>query len=412
MEKISRYIIVFIAIIASTVALPKLYWLAFEKPIHAPIVMYSCIDNDFMIMKRHEKKMIREDNKGNEYTRDEYEQKLPLFYIRQLLISGTLPDSINGVEMDVHDINKARSFFRLKPKNMHTPEPGLYPLFESESGRANLEMPGDFFRITWRMEFIHAKQNKIIEEKSRMFTAVLQKRGFEFPAKIIAGIPTTRKSCDEGYLVIDNKDQLFHIKMVEARPYVKKAEVPEGMRFKHIACVDFKNKKYYSHLISEDNQIYILTQDEYELIRFPIEGYNPEKEEIKIYGDLFNYNVVLKGENYIKVIVLDDDYNKVDEYNETWTKRSERIEGKFFSYIFPAQASMYDRTSSFTDFYLERTSGYNWLFLNILLMIIHFFIIRKRGLKLGKHILDFAVVAVTGIFGFIAVNFFQNKFFD
>ncbi len=245
-----------------------------------------------------------------------------------------------------------------------------------------------------------------------MFTAVLQKRGFEFPAKIIAGIPTTRKSCDEGYLVIDNKDQLFHIKMIEAKPYVVKVEVPEKLKFKHIACVDFKNKEYYSYLISNDNKIYILTQDEYQLKSFPIDGYNPEKEELKIYSNLFNYDVILKGENYIRAIVLDDDYNKIDEYNDTWARRSERTEGKLFSYIFPAKLSMINPDNSFTNFYFERTAGFTWIYLNILLIIIHFFIIRKRGLKLGKHILDFVVVAVTGIFGFIAVNFFQNKFFD
>ena len=411
MEKISRYILVFIAIIASTVALPKLYWLTFEKRIHHPNVMYSCIDDDFMIQS-YDKKAVYKDNKGNEYTRDEYEEKLPLFYVRQLLISGIMPDTIKGVEMDMHNISRARSFFRLKPKNMRAPEPGIYPLIESESGRAKLEMPEDFFRITWRMEFVNAKQNKINEEKSRMFTAVLQKRGFEFPAKIIAGIPTTRKSCDEGYLVIDNKDQLFHIKMIEAKPYVVKVEVPEKLKFKHIACVDFKNKEYYSYLISNDNKIYILTQDEYQLKSFPIDGYNPEKEELKIYSNLFNYDVILKGENYIRAIVLDDDYNKIDEYNDTWARRSERTEGKLFSYIFPAKLSMINPDNSFTNFYFERTAGFTWIYLNILLIIIHFFIIRKRGLKLGKHILDFVVVAVTGIFGFIAVNFFQNKFFD
>ena len=411
MKKISRYILVFITILASAIALPKLYWLAFEKPIRAPFVMYSCVDHDFMI-QRSDKELMRMDNKGNQYTRDEFELKLPLFFVRQLLISGTMLDTINGIAMDVHDINKARSFFRFRSKSMIAPDPGLYPMFESESGRASLELPEDYFRINRRMEFINAKKNEVDEKKSRMFTAVLQKRGFDFPAKIIAGIPTTRKSCDEGYLVIDEKDQLFHIKMVEARPYVKKVDVPEDIKFKHIACVDFKNKKYYSYLFSTDNNIYILTQDEYELIKFPVEGFNAEKEELRIYGNLFYYTIISRGENYIKIVVLDNEHNKIDEYNETWTKRSERNEGKVFSYIFPAQINMANKHSSFINFYFERTKGYNWLFLNVLLMIVHFGIIRKGGLKLWKNLLDFAVVAVTGIFGFLAINFFQNKFFD
>lgn len=411
MKKISRYILVFIAILASAVALPQLYWLAFEKPIHAPFVMYSCIDHDFMI-QRFGQGAVRQDNRGNQYTRDEFELKLPLFYIRQLLISGTMPDTINGVAMDVHEISKARSFFRYRPNVMIAPDPGLYPLFESESGRASLEMPLDYFRIKQRMEFINAKDNQTDERKSQMFTSVLQNRGFDFPAKMIAGIPTTRKTCDEGYIVIDGKDQMFHIKMIEERPYVKAVEVPDNLKFKHIACVDFKDKKYYSYLITTNNEVYILTQDEYELIKLPVEGFNAEKEELRIYGNLFYYTIILKGENYIKVTVLDDQYNKIDEYNETWTKRSERIEGKVFSYIFPAQINMVNKESSFTNFYLEKSKGYSWLLLNMLFMIVHFGIIRRGGLKLWKNLLDFAVIAVTGIFGFLAVNFFQNKFFD
>ena len=133
---------------------------------------------------------------------------------------------------------------------------------------------------------------------------------------------------------------------------------------------------------------------------------------MRIYGNLFYYTIILKGENYIKIAVLDDEYNKIDEYNETWTKRSERIEGEVFSYIFPVQINMSSEHSSFINFYFERTKGYNWLFLNVLLMIVHFGIIWKGGLKLRKTLLDFAIVAVTGIYGFIAVNFFQNKFFD
>lgn len=411
MNKLSRYILVFIAILASAVALPELYWLAFEKPIRAPFVLYSCIDHDFMIQDFNNG-VIRMDNKGNQYTRDEFELKLPLFYIRQLLISGTMPDTINGIAMDVQTIGRARSTFRLRPKTMIAPDPGLYPMFESESGRANLEMPEDYFRIKWRMEFINAKENTVDEKKSQMFTAVLQKRGFDFPAKMIAGIPTTRKSCDEGYLVIDEKDQLFHIKMVEARPYVKKVEVPENLKFKHIECVDFKDKKYYSYLISSNNEVYILTQDEYELIKLPIEGYNAEKEELRIYGNLFYYTITSKGENYIKVTVLDNEYNKIDEYNNTWTKRSERAEGKIFSYIFPAQINMANINSSFVNFFFKKTKGYNWLILNFLLVIVQFVIVRKKGFKLQRNLIDFAVVAVTGVFGFIAVNFFQNKFFD
>ncbi len=408
MKNISRYILIIIAIISFTVALPELYWLAFEKPIRAPFVMYSCIDNDFMILDDG----VRTDNKGNIHTRDEFEQKLPLLNIRQLMISGTMPDSLKGFEMDPHEVSSHRSFYRYKPANKNAPKPGLYPLFESESGRAQLEMPEDFFRIGLRMEFINASTNKVDEEKTRMFTAVLQKRGFLFPAKMIEGIPTTRKSCDEGYMVVDSNDLLYHVKMIEGKPYVKKVDIPEDFNFKYIGCVDFRDKKYYCYIFTEENELFILTQDEYKLKKWPVEKLDPDNEEIRIYGDFFNYNVISVGENYMNVIALDKEYEKVAEYNKTWMKRSETKQGKIFSYIFPAEINLDHKYSSFKDFYFTRTKGFQWIILNTILLIVHILIIRRRKAVLKNHLIDMGLVLVTGIYGFIAVNIFPNKFFD
>jgi hypothetical protein len=409
MVKISRYILVLVTILTLSVALPELYWTSFDKPIRKPFIMYSCIENDFMIQRNGEK-ISREDTRGNSYTREQYEERLPFLYLRQLMISGTMKDTIRGIAMDMHDINLNRSFFSFKPTDMVTPEPGVYPLFEAESGRANLEMPEDFFRITWRVEFIDSRTNKILEEKSRLFSAALYNKGFSFPAVKIAGIPTTRKSCDEGYLIIDSKDQLFHVKMIKGNPFIKKVVLPDGLKFKHISCVDFKDKKYYAYLYDTEGDMYILTQDDYELVKFPVGNFHPESEELKIYGDLFNYNVIISGEGFIRVVVLDKEYLKQKEYNETWPVRAETKTGKLFSILFPAQVGLTDENSNYVNFYFTLSKGLKWLIVSIILMIVQFFLVRRRR-RLIRHVADFGIILVTGIFGFIAVNVFPNKFF-
>lgn len=411
MKKISRYILVLITILAAAVTLPNFFWLAFEKPINIPFIMYSSSEKDFFIIKR-DGETVRTDRAENVYTRDEFEQKLPLFFARQLLVSGTMPDTINGVAMDMHEINRSKSSFRFKAKDMQTPVPGLWPLFESESGRASLEMPTDFFRITDRMEFVVGESNSIDERKSQMFTTVLNNREFNFPATKIAGIPTTRKSCDEGYLVVDSKDMIYHVKMIEAEPYVKKVEVPEGLTFKHITCVDFSDKKYYAYMISEENEIWILTQDDYEFVKFPFDVLIPETDELRIYGNMFNYTLITRREGFLKVVALDNEYQKVDEYIQTWPIRSESKQGKLASFLFPAQIRLSKGTTNYIDFYVETAVGFKWLILNVLLIIGQVLLIRKSGLKIKRNILDLLVIGVTGIYGFIAVNFFQNKFFD
>jgi len=410
MVRISRYILVLTAVIGSAIALPNLYWTIMEKPVIAPFVMYSCIDNTYMI-NRSTPTPTRHDTKGNKYTREEYERKLPMMFYMQLASSGTMPDSINGIEMDMHTLRKARSTYRYQPKGKNSPLPGIYPLFESESGRVNLEMPNDFFRIQGRMEFIDTKSNTIAEEKSNLFTAVLTRRGFEFPSKIIAGLPTTRKSCDEGYLVTDAKEQLFHLKMIEGKPYVKKVALPANLSFQWIECVDFSNKLYYAYLISATNEIYVLMQDTYELQKLPISGFNPETDELKIYGDFFHYNVIIEGDSYLKNITLDNKFNKVDEYAEKWEDKYHRKEGKIFNVLFPFELTLKSDTSRYIDFRIKYSESFYWILLSLIFVGAEIYWIKKMKNGIMGHVADLVIIALTGIFGFIAVNIFQNKFF-
>jgi hypothetical protein len=38
--------------------------------------------------------------------------------------------------------------------------------------------------------------------------------------------------------------------------------------------------------------------------------------------------------------------------------------------------------------------------------------VKKQEAKFQKNLLDFAIILLSGIFGFIAVHIFPNKFFD
>jgi Domain of unknown function (DUF4857) len=411
MVRISRYILVLTAIIGSAIALPNLYWTIMEKPVNGPFVTFSCIDKTFMIQHFSPSGVVREDTKGNKLTREQYEKKLPMLYFMQLVTSGTMPDSINGVEMDMKNLRRARSTYRFQPKFMDSPQPDLYPLFESESGRVNLEMPDDFFRIAERVEFIEAKTNSVREEKSALFTDALAKRGFEFPSKIIAGLPTVKKSCDEGYLITDAKNQLFHLKMVKGKPYVKRINLPDNLSFKWIECVDFPNKQYYAYMISSNNEVYIVNQDTYELLKLPVEGFNPETDDLKIYGDFFNYNVIIEGDSYLKNFALDTKFNKVDFYEEKWNDRYHRAEGKVFDILFPFELTLKSPLSHYIDFRINYPNSLNWLLVSILLVAGQIFWLRRQKINLKNHLIDICLIAVTGIFGFIAVNVFQNKFF-
>ena len=213
-------------------------------------------------------------------------------------------------------------------------------------------------------------------------------------------------------MVTDSKNQLFHVKLIQGEPFVEKVKLPEGLTFKHIECVDFRDKKYYAYLFSTQNQLYILTQDEYELVKFPVENIDPEKHQIRIYGDLFNYNIIVNGNDFITDHVLDSEYNKVDEFNETWKPQEEQKEGKIFEALFPAQISMTHSDSNYIRFFTTVNTSFYWLIFSLILVLIQFYILKRRKEKMTRHIIDFCIVGVTGIFGFLAVKIFPNKFFD
>jgi len=407
MTKISRYILVFIAIIVGAITLPQLYWMAFDKPISIPLAHYSCIIDDFTIYNVKDK--TYQDAEGHSYTRDEYEQLLPLRYITQLTMDERMPDSIKGVESDMHVFARARSFTRIRPVDFHLPQAKLYPLIESESGRARLELPDDVFRVDWRVDFIDCNTNEVNEEKSRLFSAALYHKGFAFPAKMIAGLPTTRKSRDDGYFIIDAEDQLFHLKMIKGEPYIKKVEIPEGLQFKHIQCVDNKDRLYYAYLLGEDGGIYILTQDDYKLIRWPIDDYLADEHTLLISGDYFNYHVSIQSKDKLKCYALNKNYEVVDTYEYTWTPNSEKTVGKIASTIFPFSLSLESPISRYIKFYPRMPKGFVWILINLILVGAQITIIRKREVKLKNNVLDLILIGLGGVFAFIAVNIFPNK---
>jgi len=190
-----------------------------------------------------------------------------------------------------------------------------------------------------------------------------------------------------------------------------KVNLPEGLKFNQISCVDFKNKKFYAYLMSDKNEIYILTQDDYQMVKWPVEGYNLKNCDLKIYGDLFNYLVVIESNEHVKAITLTPDYKLVDSYTESWTAKTERTEGKVFASLFPAQLSMTSNDSKFIRFYPTFSNGYNWIFMSIFMLALHLAILYWRKANLKKHVVDLAIIAVCGVFGFLAVNLFPNKFF-
>uniref|UniRef100_UPI003216537E DUF4857 domain-containing protein n=1 Tax=uncultured Draconibacterium sp. TaxID=1573823 RepID=UPI003216537E len=412
--KLSRYLLVLIGILTLAYSIPILYNTLFDKRINTPHILYSALNDDFYIT-RHDGKKVQNpvDTKGKEYTQSEIMEQCPMMYATSLHHSGLLPDSIDGVKIDIETWHDNFIMYGFLPQSLKRPadEYKLFPLFES-SGKITL--PGDLCRINKRVEFVHTQSNKVNEEKSLLFTEAFKKEGFVFPAKMLAGNSSHRKSRVDGWFITDQKGDLFHLKMEKGKPLLKRIEIPEDFTIKYMQYYEAQNEKLYCFIITDDNRLNILYAKDYEIVELPIYDYIPEEHSIYIMGNMLFYMFQVNTENSIAAYAVDHDHNIMDSYYEEFKPKSEMLIGKAYHFIFPFTLKLtHPRTdlryTNFVKFNFEGFKSLNWIYLNLILLASTFFLIRKRKLRMKNNIADLILVATTGVFGFIAIHIFQNK---
>ncbi len=406
--KIARTIMILFVIFVMSVFIPEYYWKIFEKNIRAPFVLYSPLIQDFIINRFENKEVIRTDNEGHVLTRDEFEELEPFFFYRQMAMEGKMPDSINGIPIDLQEVRRNNFTYRIKPADIGEPFIQLYPLLESQSGRANLEMPDEFIRLEERCEFIKCETNETVEDLTEKFTYVFRNLDFKFPAVKVFGNPTTRKPFDEGYFIVDSRGDLFHLKRVKNNPLLTKILKPERVDVEHIVVTENERREFYAIVISKDNMIYLISYDDYKFIEMPIDDYDMKKHELMIRGNLQHRLFTLTSDDMIKVIVTDRNYNKIDQFEESWISRDKTSAGQFAKIIFPFSLSIVDSNEPFLNFYFlfSGMSALIGIFVSLLFITFIFFR-RKSNLKYVWQ--DFVIVAFTGLFGLLAVLLIRNE---
>lgn len=410
LPKVSRYFLVIVAIVVLANVLPQIYNTLFDVRINRPYITYSNLTGDFFIMNTGGKKLSFSDTKGNKYSQEEFMNKTPVVNAFYQVANGILPDSLNGVKLNINELRNETFRQFIRSQQFSSPAYRLYPLFESKP-KFGLHFPDDFFRINDRIEFIDAKTNKIEEVKSEKFTKALQNAGFKFPADVISGIPSPMKSRADGWFLTDSRGALYHLKMVKGDPYVRHISTPDNFKIKKIFCTDFRNREFYAVIVANNDHLYILGNPNYKLTKFPIADYKSGIQNLQFSGNLFNRLVVISDHHEVKAYSLDRDYQTIDIYKKQRRSKSEMLVGKIFDVVFPFHINFQSSKSRFIKFAASGYENLYWIYLNIIFLGITFFIIKRKRRKISNNILDLLIVAGTGIFGFIAIFLFPNKEF-
>lgn len=286
--------------------LPWCYTFFTSRASSVPFTLYSGVLGDFVQIGVEEgKEIVRRDLSGNVYTQNQVDSLLPFFYVRQLMADERFPDTIKGIPVSPREVQMTNFTFRSSPKEINAPIVPLYPLLESKSKRVDLEMPDDVFRMTDSgMEFVRMTSNTVDEEKSRRYTEALKKKGFVFPAYRVAGNPTARKEYDEGYLLLDSERKLFHLKQVVGRPYVRAVVLPEGVKLEYLFVTEFRSRQTLGFLTDVNHHLYVL-DTKYGVACTGVPSYDPEKEAMTVFGNLMDWTVSIKGEDYAACYALE-----------------------------------------------------------------------------------------------------------
>ena len=370
-----------------------------------PLVYYSSILKELCIIDFVHDKDSFADIKGNRYPRAQYDSLMPMLNFRQLMMDGRLPDTLEGYAIDPKLLRVKQVVFRQYPAEVNAPQPKMGVLLEAMPKRLNIVLPGDYFRMDDEITFIDAETNEVNVDKSRRFTDALRRKGFAFPVKHYWGNPTTRKPFEEGYFCLDSNGELFHLKMVNGRPFVKNTGIGSELKINWFSMMEVPDKRFYGFIFGEDGEAGIVqSTDEgkgYEFVRMQIPPFDIHNDDLTIMGNLLYWTVRVTNDEGMNVYALHSDnlqavsHFHMDEKTTLWDTIS--------PWLFITSVTPQTETNAYVSLYFGALS-LKALLLNII-MALAFFFYRRRTMSVRSRSIAGVYLILTGVIGVLSLLF-------
>jgi hypothetical protein len=391
-----RIIIILIVTLVAMWAVPAIVKKAASSPQRYPFTYYSSIIEQFCYREVEGKKTTLRDASGKEYTDSEFDSILPMMYYRQLSTDGRMPDSIRGQEVTMPQIRQRSFTFRYNCDETSTPGIGLYVMYESLPKRLNLETPDDVFRMKGSIEFIDVATNQVNREKSDLFTKELERKGYVFPAQWVQGILTIRKPYDEGYFTLDTEGGLFHMKMVNNRPFIRNTKVGDSIDVAYFSMLSVPDKRFYGFLFDTEGSMYILEAPTYKLLKLDMPPIDIRKDNVMIMANMFFWTVnVLKPDGRYTYALHNDHLKRADE---TFIAANIDNWDTISQWIFPAHITFKEHNTKYIEPQVHFATWQAFI-LNAILALLFFFLVKRKKEKLPGSLW----ILLTGIPGLIAI---------
>ncbi|WP_430933322.1 DUF4857 domain-containing protein [Saccharicrinis sp. 156] len=395
--KIIKYTIIILSTLLLAWIIPGIYHLMTDKSMDLPFACYSSVEKAFCTIDvRGKHNTVRKNvNTGMIYTQSEFDSILPMFYIKQLLSDTRFPESINGKAVNGKEARKKIFYLSYNPTEKRSPGIPLYSLLESSSGRVKLKMPGDVFRINSKIEFIDPETNMVIRKKSDLFMKAFVHSDFVFPAREVYGSSFTRKAYDEGYLILDNIGQVFHLKMVRGKPMLKNIGLPKDMKVAYIVRMEPEDKSFYAFMFDDQNRMYLITTDGYRIQELKTPKFDLDTDRLTVMANPLFWTVSVISSLGKESYALEAQSKQlVDSISLMLPPSTDYV----LSYGLPFEISFTSPNSKYVSPIIH-FAKVGVLVTNVLFTILYCFLMYYRQKPYGIYSLIW--IMLTGFFGFI-----------
>lgn len=359
-----------------------------KSPKESASINYSEVYNDFIIQTSKQKEVLYFKGKDKNLSLDEYLDSLPFSFYTYLIANNRFPyDEWRNADK----IRANSQKFSIKPENFNQKHPPIFTIFESNP--KYLKLGYNEFAITSDKSgiiFTNLNTLKKDENLSKEFTTTLLNLDFKFPIQAHFTNPTTKKPFDEGVFLKDSKNELFHIKMKNLAPFVKKTKIKD---------VDFmlisenERREFYGAIIDK-NGVSLVSYDNYSLINLPSKHYDPATDRLEISITPMSKSMSIKKNDIVYVYYFDKNYNVLRTFEYKFgTLNGLKMIKKI---VLPFEIFLADSYA-----YKFNISNINLkvFWLNLLLFVFALYIFRNKKERFAKSIL----VLIFGIYGFLSV---------
>lgn len=425
MRQLATIAFTVLTVVVSAFYLPLLYEKIFSKRVEKTHLLFSPVTQRFIYKEKivgsvpaeaveksedHHAEIAYRDADGTYYTRVAFEKNLPFIYYKNMELWGLMPLTINGRTFDKKTIKSNRRVLELKPGEINDQRPltPMWPLLESNPGQARLVFPEDRFRMTAdAMQFVNADFNRVDRDLTAAFTNALKEKGFVFPARSVNGKFSILKPFDEGAFIVDAKYQVFHVKRRDGKPFVVRTPIDTALKTRHIKISENRKREYYGLLLAADHRLYLLTYDNYRLIPLPLEDYYPNHMDFKLLVNPLYTTAVWSDEVVIRAVAMDRDFRVLDRYKHDMSRSTVTAAHQLRNILFPFTLKLQSINGGYLRLYVQTGGGLSLI--GLALCAVAFVTVYRLRQGRFPSLAGISLVAVTGLYGWIAVNFIGSE---